>query len=158
MTLGAETGYDKTEVQPRVQDRGSKGGDGSGRDLDIAESVLRRWIRELSVAPAAAFPGSGHKQADQAEIAALKQAVIRLRAAGDFLTGPCARSIEPAASTFDAGPPQPQGIRGPHHASLTPRPSNRQQLKASRFLLVKDFVPGGLVRLGTIVAPDKNLW
>ena len=27
------------------------------RDLDVAESVLRRWIRELAEAHASAFPG-----------------------------------------------------------------------------------------------------
>ena len=26
------------------------------RDLDLAESVLRRWMREVTVAPATAFP------------------------------------------------------------------------------------------------------
>ncbi len=50
----------------------------AARDLDIAESVLRGWIRELSVAPTAAFPGNGQMRADQAEIAALKKEVVRL--------------------------------------------------------------------------------
>lgn len=30
-----------------------------GRDQDVAESVLRRWMRELTAAPAAAFSGNG---------------------------------------------------------------------------------------------------
>jgi transposase len=29
------------------------------RDLEVAESVLRRWMRELTAAPVAAFPGNG---------------------------------------------------------------------------------------------------
>ena len=43
------------------------------RDLDLAESVLRRWMLELTAAPAAAFPGNGRMGADLAEIAALKR-------------------------------------------------------------------------------------
>ena len=39
----------------------------AARDLDIAESVLRRWIRELRVAPAAAFRGNGQIRADVIE-------------------------------------------------------------------------------------------
>lgn len=42
------------------------------RDLDMAESVLRRWMREMTAAPAAAFPGNGQMRTDLAEIAALK--------------------------------------------------------------------------------------
>ena len=57
------------------------------RDLDVAESVLRRWIRELAEAPASAFPGQGQGQlrAEQAEIAALKKEVARLKAERDIL-------------------------------------------------------------------------
>jgi transposase len=52
----------------------------AARDLDIAESVLRRWMRELTATPATAFPGNGQMRADLAEIAALKKEVARLRA------------------------------------------------------------------------------
>ncbi len=31
----------------------------AARDLDVAESVLRRWMRELTTGPATAFPGNG---------------------------------------------------------------------------------------------------
>lgn len=57
----------------------------AARDLDITESVLRRWMRELTAAPAAAFPGNGQMRADLAEIAALKKEVARLRAERDIL-------------------------------------------------------------------------
>jgi transposase len=62
------------------------------RDLELAESVLRRWMRELTAAPAAAFPGNGQIGADLAEIAALKKEVARLRAERDILKigEPCA--------------------------------------------------------------------
>ena len=55
------------------------------RDLDVAESVLRRWMRELTATPATAFPGNGQMRADLAEIAALKKEVARLRAERDIL-------------------------------------------------------------------------
>ncbi|HBT02986.1 MAG TPA: hypothetical protein DEB47_24795 [Citreicella sp.] len=57
----------------------------AARDLDVAESVLRRWMRELTAAPAAAFPRNGQMRADLAEIAALKKEVARLRAERDIL-------------------------------------------------------------------------
>lgn len=57
----------------------------AARDLDVAESVLRRWMRELTSAPAAAFPGNGQMRGDLAEIAALKKEVARLRAERDIL-------------------------------------------------------------------------
>ena len=58
------------------------------RDLDVAESVLRRWMRELTAAPAAAFPRNGQMRADLAEIAALKKEVARLRAERDIRMPP----------------------------------------------------------------------
>lgn len=59
---------------------------------DQAESVLRRWMRELAAAPAAVFPGNGQLHAELAEIAALKKEVARLRAVRDILKigEPCA--------------------------------------------------------------------
>ena len=57
----------------------------AARDLDVAESVLRRWMRELASAPVAACPGNGQMRADLVEIAALKKEVARLRAERDIL-------------------------------------------------------------------------
>jgi transposase len=57
----------------------------AARDLDVAESVLRRWMRELATAPVAAFSGNGQMRADLAEIVALKKEVARLRAERDIL-------------------------------------------------------------------------
>ncbi len=53
----------------------------AARNLDVAASVLRRWMRELTVAPA---KPSGER-ADLAESAALKKGVARLRAERDIL-------------------------------------------------------------------------
>jgi len=55
------------------------------RDLDLAESVLRRWMREAAATPTTAFPGNGQQRAELAEIAALKKEVARLRAEHDIL-------------------------------------------------------------------------
>lgn len=55
------------------------------RELDLSESVLRRWMREATAAPATAFPGNGQQRAELAEIAVLKKEVARLRAERDIL-------------------------------------------------------------------------
>lgn len=74
----------KIEAVRLVTDRGVAVAQ-AARDLDVAESVLRRWMRELTVAPATAFPGNGQMRADLAEISALKKEVARLRAERDIL-------------------------------------------------------------------------
>ena len=69
----------------------------AARYLDLAESVLRRWMRETAVAPIMAFPGNGQRRAKLAEIAALKKEIAKLKAERDILknySGPqpaCAR-------------------------------------------------------------------
>ena len=81
----------KIEAVRLVTDRGEAVAQGA-RDLDVAESVLRRWMRELTATPAVAFPGNGQMRTDLAEISALKQEVARPRAERDILKKgePCA--------------------------------------------------------------------
>ena len=55
------------------------------RDLELAESVLRRWMREAAEAPISVFPGNGQQRAELAEIATLKTEVAKLRAERDIL-------------------------------------------------------------------------
>lgn len=55
------------------------------RELELSESVLRRWMRELDEAPLGAFPGNGRVSAEQAEIMALRKEVARLKAERDIL-------------------------------------------------------------------------
>jgi len=74
----------KLEAVKLVRERGVAVAQ-AARDLDVAECVLRRWTRELTAAPAAAFPGNGQMRADLAEIATLKKEVARLRAERDIL-------------------------------------------------------------------------
>lgn len=57
----------------------------AARDLDLVDRVLRRWVSEFSAAPEAAFPGNGLQRAEQAEIAALKKEVAKLKAERDIL-------------------------------------------------------------------------
>ena len=62
----------KIEAVRLVTDRGVAVAQ-AARDLDVAESVLRRWMWELTSAPVAAFPGNGQMRANLAEISALKR-------------------------------------------------------------------------------------
>ena len=73
----------KIEAERLMTDRGVSVAH-AARDLDLAERVLRRWMRELTVPPAA-FPGSGHLRADLAECAAFKKKLARLRVERDIL-------------------------------------------------------------------------
>ena len=73
----------KVEAVKLVTDRGVAVAQ-AARDLDVAPSVLRRWMRELTVAPATAFPGNGQQRADLAEISALSSATSSFR--GEILS------------------------------------------------------------------------
>ena len=57
----------------------------AAQDLDIHESVLRRWVKDYSSTPAHAFPGQGHQKPEQAEITALKREIVKLKAERDIL-------------------------------------------------------------------------
>ena len=57
----------------------------ASRDLDVGENVLRRWVKELSVDPAQAFPGQGQLKPEQMEIARLRREVTKLKAERDIL-------------------------------------------------------------------------
>ena len=57
----------------------------AGRDLDLHENVLRKWIREVSADPQQAFPGQGQMKPEQLEIARLRKEVAKLKAERDIL-------------------------------------------------------------------------
>jgi transposase len=83
----------KFEAVKLVTERGVAAAQ-AARDLDPAELVLQRWMREAAQAPITAFPGDGQQRADLAEIVALKKAVARLKAERDLLkkaAASCAR-------------------------------------------------------------------
>lgn len=86
-------GDEKTEVQPRVQGRKRSSWCGNvgvsvaqaGRDLDVHENVLRKWVKELGSDPAQAFPGHRQMKPEQQEIERLRREVGKLKAERDIL-------------------------------------------------------------------------
>lgn len=57
----------------------------AARDLDLHENVLRKWVKDYKDDPANAFPGQGQQKPEQAEVAALKREVKKLKAERDIL-------------------------------------------------------------------------
>jgi transposase len=57
----------------------------AGRDLDVHENVLRKWVKEFGSDPAQAFPGHGQKKPEQLEIERLRREVNKLKAERDIL-------------------------------------------------------------------------
>jgi transposase len=57
----------------------------AGRDLDVHENVLRKWIKEFGSDPAQAFPGHGQMKPEQLEVERLRREVNKLKAERDIL-------------------------------------------------------------------------
>jgi len=57
-------------------------------DLDISESILRRWIKELTADPGQAFPGQGQLKPEKQEIDRLRREVAKLKVERDILKKP----------------------------------------------------------------------
>lgn len=57
----------------------------AARDLDLHENVLRKWAKDYKDDPAHAFPGHGQQKPEQAEVAALKREIRKLKAERDIL-------------------------------------------------------------------------
>ena len=57
----------------------------AARDLDLHETVLRSWIRELATDPQQAFPGKGVMKPEQAELDRLRKEVAKLKMERDIL-------------------------------------------------------------------------
>ena len=74
----------KVEAVRLVQDRGVTISQ-AARDLDVGETVLRRWVRELTTDPVDAFPGLGKMKPEQEEIARLQKEVAKLKMERDIL-------------------------------------------------------------------------
>ena len=57
----------------------------AAQDLGLHENVLRKWVRSYEADPIHAFPGPGQQKPEQAEVAALKREIKKLRAERDIL-------------------------------------------------------------------------
>jgi transposase len=74
----------KLEAVRLVKDRGVTVAQ-AARDLDVHESVLRKWVREATEDPQEAFPGKGVMKPEQAEIDRLRKEVAKLKMERDIL-------------------------------------------------------------------------
>jgi transposase len=74
----------KLEAVKLVKDRGVSVAQ-AARDLDLHETVLRKWVRDLTADPQHAFPGHGQVKPEQQEIERLRKEVVRLKAERDIL-------------------------------------------------------------------------
>jgi transposase len=74
----------KLEAVKLVTERGVAAAQ-AGKDLDVHENVLRKWMRELRQEPEEAFPGNGKQRAADAEIARLRKEVAKLKMERDIL-------------------------------------------------------------------------
>lgn len=77
----------KLEAVKLVRDRGVTSAQAS-RDLGVHANVLRKWVRELEMDPARAFPGHGQMKPEQLEIDRLRREVAKLKAERDILKRP----------------------------------------------------------------------
>ncbi len=74
----------KLEAVKLVKERGGTVAQAS-RDLDVHETRLRAWMRELAADPKEAFPGKGVMKPEAAEIERLKREVAKLKMERDIL-------------------------------------------------------------------------
>jgi transposase len=74
----------KIEAVKLVRERGVSVAQ-AGRDLDLHENVLRKWVKEFGSDPTQAFPGHGQMKPEQQEIERLRREVAKLKAERDIL-------------------------------------------------------------------------
>lgn len=74
----------KLEAVRLVKERGVSVAQ-AARDLELHQTVLRSWIRELAADPQQAFPGKGVLKPEQAEMARLRKEVAKLKMERDIL-------------------------------------------------------------------------
>lgn len=74
----------KLEAVKLVKERGVSVAQ-AARDLELHQTVLRSWIRELAADPQQAFPGKGVMKPEAAEIERLRKEVAKLKMERDIL-------------------------------------------------------------------------
>ena len=77
----------KVEAVKLVRERGVSVAQ-AGRDLDVHENVLRKWVKEFGSDPVQAFPGQGQMKPEQLEIERLRREVNKLKAERGILNSP----------------------------------------------------------------------
>ena len=66
----------------------------AARYLDVHETMVRTWLKEISKDPERAFPGKGVMKPEQAEIERLKKEVAKLKMEGDILRKAAAHLVK----------------------------------------------------------------
>lgn len=74
----------KVEAVKLVRERGVSVAQ-AARDLDVHETIMRKWVKEFGSDPAQAFPGQGQMKPEQQEIERLRGENNRLKAERDIL-------------------------------------------------------------------------
>src|ERR1700710_2260858 len=74
----------KIEAVKLIRERGVSVAQ-AGRDLDVHENVLRKWVKEFAGDPGQAFPGLGQMKPEQLELERLRREVVKLKAERDIL-------------------------------------------------------------------------
>jgi transposase len=74
----------KIEAVKLVKERGVSVAQ-AARDLDVHETMLRKWVREFGADPAQSFTGNGQMKPEQLEIERLRREVSKLKAERDIL-------------------------------------------------------------------------
>lgn len=57
----------------------------AARDLDLHQTVLRRWVQQYRDGPETAFPGQGQMRPEDEEVRRLRREVAKLKAERDIL-------------------------------------------------------------------------
>jgi transposase len=74
----------KVEAVRLVRERGVTVAQ-AARDLDLNQTLLRRWVQQFVADPKEAFPGQGQQKPEDAEITRLRREVARLKMERDIL-------------------------------------------------------------------------
>lgn len=74
----------KVEAVRLVRERGVTVAQ-AARDLDLGQTLLRKWLSAYASDPQEAFPGQGQQKPEQVELTQLRREVARLKMERDIL-------------------------------------------------------------------------
>ncbi len=97
----------KVEAVRLVKERGVSVAQ-AGRDLDVHENVLRKWMKDFGSDPQHAFPGHGQQKPEQFEIDRLRREVAKLKAERDILKKAAAYFASPIRNSADDARDRPK--------------------------------------------------